>query len=79
MTGRLHFVLCIVFVLHILSIQNTSAFYILLKNLIKTIREGRISKPIETDRLIFKRLRKKDIPVGPELLEVVNFKNSIRF
>ena len=36
----------ITFVLYILSIQNPSGFYILLKNLIKAIKEGRISKAI---------------------------------
>ena len=35
MTGRINFVLCIVFILYILSNQNPSSFYILLKNLIK--------------------------------------------
>ena len=70
MNGRITFVLCIVFVLYILSIQNTSGFYILLKNLIKAIKEGRISK--EIGRSIIKRLQKKGIAVDPELLEVVS-------
>lgn len=68
--GRITFVLCIVFVLYILSIQNPSGFYILLKNLMKAIKEGRISKAI--GRSIVRRLQKKGIVVDPELLEVVS-------
>ena len=45
-------------------------YYTLLKNLIKAIKEGRISKPI--GRAIVRRLQKKGIAVDPELLEVVN-------
>ena len=70
MNGRITFVLCIVFVLYILSIQNPSGFYILLKNLIKAIKEGRISKAI--GRSIVRRLQKKGIAIDPELLEVVS-------
>jgi hypothetical protein len=66
MTGRITCVLCIVFILYLLSIQNPSGFYILLKNLIKAIKEGRISKPIA----IVKRL--ENIVVDPELIEVVS-------
>jgi hypothetical protein len=69
--GRTGFLLCIVFVLSILSIQNQSGFYILLKNLIQAVKEGRISK--EIGRCIVRRLRKKGIPIDPELLEVVSF------
>lgn len=68
--GRINFALCLVFVLWILSIQNPSSFYILLKNLIKAIKEGRISK--EIGRLIVRRLQKKGVPIDPELLEVVS-------
>ena len=70
MTGRVTFVLCIVFILYILSNQNPSSFYILLKNLIKAIKEGRISKAI--GRSIVRRLQKKGIAVDLELLEVVS-------
>jgi hypothetical protein len=71
MNGRIAFVLCIVFVLYILSIQNPSSFYILLKNLIKAIKEGRISKAI--GRAIVRRLKKKGIAIDPELLEYCEF------
>ena len=70
LNGRITFVLCIVFVLYILSIQNSSGFYILLKNLIKAMKEGRISKTM--GRAIVKRLQKRGIALDPELLEVVS-------
>ena len=68
--GRITFVLCIFFVLYILSLQNPSGFYILLKNLIKAIKEGKISKAI--GQSIVRRLKKKGIAIDPELLEVVS-------
>jgi hypothetical protein len=70
MNGRVGFLLCIVFVLYILSIQNPSGFYILLKNLMQAIKDGKISKAI--GRSIVRRLQKKGIPIDPELLEVVS-------
>ena len=70
MTGRITFVLCIVLILSILFNQNPSGFYILLKNLIKAIKDGKISKAL--GRALVRRLQKKGIPVDPELLEVVN-------
>ena len=69
MNGRITFVLCIVFVLYVLSIQNPSGFYILVKNLIRAIKEKKISKAI--GRCIVRRLQKKGIAIDPELLEVV--------
>jgi hypothetical protein len=42
----------------------------LVKNLIKAIKEGRISKAI--GRAIVRRLKKKGIAIDPELLEVVS-------
>lgn len=70
MNGRIAFVLCIVFVLYTLSIQNSAGFYILLKNLIKAIKEGKVSKAI--GRSIVRRLQKKGIPIDPKLLDVVD-------
>ncbi len=69
--GRIVFVLCIVGLLSFLSSQNPAGFYILLKNLIKAIKEGKISKAM--GRAIVRRLLKnyEDVPVDPELLEVV--------
>lgn len=70
MNGRVTFVLCIVLILYILSIQNQSGFIILLKNLIRAIREGKISKAI--GRAIVRRLQKKGVDIDPELLDIVN-------
>lgn len=68
--GRVTFIICIVFVFYTLSIHNPSSFYILLKNLAKAIKEGKISK--EIGRCIVIRLQKRNILIDPELLEVVN-------
>lgn len=70
MNRYINFALCIIFILHILSIQNPSAFYILLKNLIKVIKEGRISKVIV--QYIVNKLQNKGIPIDQELLELVS-------
>lgn len=68
--GRMTFVICIVFVLYVLSFQNRSGFYILFRNLIKAIKEGKISKAM--GRVIVRKLKKKGIVIDPELLEAVN-------
>ena len=68
-SGRRNFVLCIVFVIYTLSIQNPSSFYIMMQSLIKAIREGKISRGI--GRLIVRRLRKRGILIDPELAEIV--------
>jgi hypothetical protein len=68
--GRLNSVRCIVFILSIFSIQNMSSYHIILKNLIKAIKEGRIPKIV--GRAIIRKLKKRGLLVNPELLEVVN-------
>jgi len=68
--GRLNFVLCIVFILSVFSIQDMSSYHIILKNLIKAIKEGRILKIV--GRAIIRKLKKRGLSVNPELLEVVN-------
>jgi hypothetical protein len=65
--GRLNFVLCIIGIASILSIYNPSGLYILFKNLIKAIKEGRLSKAVA--RYIIRKLKDKGIPIDPELLE----------
>lgn len=70
MNGRVTFVMCIVLVLYILSIQTPSGYYILLKNLINAIKEGKISKIV--GRAIVRKLQKKGISIDPELLEIVD-------
>ena len=55
--GRRNVVLCIVFIIYILSTKRHSSFYLMMKSLIKAIREGRIPKQMA--RLIVRKLRKK--------------------
>ena len=67
--GRRNVVLCITFMIYILSIKRHSSFYLMMKSLIKAIREGRILKQMA--RLIVRRLRKKGVPINTELAEIV--------
>lgn len=67
--GRRNFVLCITFIIYILFTNHRSSFYIMMKNLIKAIREGKITKPMA--RFIIRKLRKKGVPIDPELAELV--------
>lgn len=67
--GRSNFALCLIFIFYILSIQSASSFHIMISNLIRAIREGQISKSM--GRLIVRRLKKKGIPVDPELIDVI--------
>ena len=54
----------------LLSIQNSSRFFIMMNNLIKAVKEGKISKPI--GQLIIRKLKSKDVVIDPELVEIVN-------
>ena len=67
--GRRNVVLCITFMIYILSTKRHSSFYLMMKSLIKAIREGRITKQMA--RLIVRRLRKLGVNIDPELAEVV--------
>jgi hypothetical protein len=66
--GRVNFVLCIVFVLYIFSTQDMSSYYIILRNLIKAIKEGRVPKIV--GRAIIRKLKRRGLLIDPELLEV---------
>lgn len=68
--GRRNFVLCIVFIIYIFFINHRSSFHIMMKNLIKAIQEGKITRPMA--RLIVRKLRKKGISIDPKLAELVN-------
>jgi len=70
LAGRRNFVLCLVFIIYTLFTSHRSSFYLIMKNLIEAIRGGKISKPMA--RLIIRKLRKKGIPIDPELSEVVD-------
>lgn len=68
--GRVNFVLCIVFILYVFSTNNMSSYYIILKNLIKAMKEGKISKVV--GRAIIRKLKKRGLPIDPALLDVVD-------
>lgn len=70
MAGRLNFVLCIVSILSVFAIHDIFSYHIILKHLMKAIKEGRISKVI--GRAIIRILQKKGLPVNPELLDVID-------
>lgn len=42
----------------------------MMNNLIKAVKEGKISKPI--GQLIIRKLKSKDVVIDPELVEIVN-------
>lgn len=71
MNGHVNFAICVTFILYILATQNISGYYIFIKNLIKAIKEGKISRKIA--RLIIRKLRAQGILIDPELLEVVGY------
>lgn len=67
--GRRNFVLCIIFIIYICFNTHRSSYVIMMKALIKAVREGRIGKPMA--RLIIRKLRRKGVPIDPELAELV--------
>lgn len=72
--SRVSFAICIVTILILFALtKNPTAFYILVKKLVKAIREGRISKAV--GRYIFRRLKKEGFPVDSELIDLVNPKS----
>lgn len=66
----LHMVLCLIPILLILAKENPACYFLMLQNLIKAIKEGRISKRIA--RRIVRRLLKEDEMVDPELLDLID-------
>ena len=62
-------VLCLIPILLLLSTENLSSYFLLLRNLIQAIKEGRISKKLA--RLIVRKLVKKGIMVDPELTDLI--------
>ena len=66
--GRLRFILCIITILHIFAINDVSNYYIMMQNLIKAVRKGRISKRLA--RLIIRRLQRRGVVVDPELIRI---------
>ena len=68
-SGRRNFLLGIVVIISILFTNHHSSFDILVRSLIKAIREGKITKPMA--RFIVRKLKKKGIPIDPELADLV--------
>ena len=69
--GRIRFVFCIISIMHIFVINDISSYFILIENLIKAIKSGKISKRLA--RLIIRRLLKLNAPVDPELIEAAAY------
>jgi hypothetical protein len=69
MNGRTNFILCMILLLYLLSSQNTASYFILLRRLLKAIRQGKISKAMA--RFIIKRLQKKGLILDPDLVAEV--------
>ena len=67
--GRRNFALCIIFLIYLHVTNGHSSFYLMMKSLIKAIREGKITKSM--GRVIVRRVRKKGVPIDPELAEIV--------
>jgi len=68
--GRIRCVLCMVSMLYLSFSSNEIAnFHILMQNLLKAIKSGKISKRL--GRLMVRRLLRKNIPVDPELINAV--------
>ena len=68
-SGRRNLALCLTFIIYILFKNKTSSFYIIMKGLIEAVREGKITKQVA--RIIVRRLKRKGVPVDPELIELV--------
>lgn len=62
----LAFLLCLIAILSILFSHNIASYHLILANLLKALREGKISKPVV--RLIIRKLRKKNILIDPALI-----------
>jgi hypothetical protein len=73
--GRRGFVLCLLAILCALAIYSPSSYHLLLKMLLKAIREGKISK--ELIRWIIRRLKRNGLLVNPELLDIAYSSNLV--
>ncbi len=66
-SSRLRFIFCILSILHIFAISDIASYFLMMKNLIKAVKNGKISKRLA--RLIIRRLIKLNMVVDPELIE----------
>lgn len=68
--GRIRFLLCIISIIHVFAL-DISSYFILMQNLIKAIKNGKISKRLA--RLIIRRLLRLNLVVDPELIKVAGY------
>jgi hypothetical protein len=71
MESKIKFLFCILTMLYIFYFHNMSAYLILMQNLIKAIKEGKISKRLA--RFLIKKLLKKGVNIDPELIDLAEF------
>jgi hypothetical protein len=67
--GRVNFVICIVSILYTVSTHSPSSYFLILKNLIEAIKGGKIPKVVA--RAIARKLKKRGLPIDPELLDLI--------
>ena len=67
--GRVKFILCIISLLSILFYKDISSFNLIMENLIKAIKEGKVTKTIA--RVIVRNLKKKGVLIHPELSKIL--------
>jgi len=68
-SGRRNFVLCIVFIIYTLPINHRLSFYLMIRSLIKGIRESKITKPMSPFSV--RKFRKKGVLGDTELTKFV--------
>lgn len=68
--GRLRFILCIIAILHIFAFADVSNYYLMMQNLIKAVKKGRISKRLA--RVIIRKLLRQGLEVDPELIRAAS-------
>lgn len=69
--GRIRFVFCIISISHVFALNDISSYFILMQNLIKAIKSGKISKRLA--RLIIRKLLRLNMAVDPELIKVADY------
>lgn len=68
--GCVRCIFCIIWMLQIFSVTSTSSYLILFQNLLKALKEGKISKRLA--RLLVRRLVKQGIHVDPDLISAAS-------
>ena len=66
-SGRVRFLICIISMLHVFAIADISCYFIMMQNLIKAVKNGKISKQLA--RMIIRRLLRLKLDVDPEFIK----------